>query len=257
MFDSRRKERGCGFDEAMVSYIYGELESAEKKAFEKHLADCEMCAEEVASFAAVRISIKELKEAEPALPAEAVTAPGVKGAGAAGLIDRLREVFDAAPAFARVAVPIAALAVITVFGWFALTISRDSTGSVAETDHLGPAAAETGPSKKDENDGPLLADNKRDTGETLVTRDKSGARNETTVAKTSKRGASNAGEKKRTVRKKRKSGPSAPNSNADRIPASQLAGLDHDPRLSEAADSESEDDSLRLSDLFADSGTER
>jgi Putative zinc-finger len=54
----------CKFAEDVVAYLYGEIETSEKLRFEKHLADCQSCADELAGFSLARSSILEWRNQE-------------------------------------------------------------------------------------------------------------------------------------------------------------------------------------------------
>ena len=54
--------RGCGRDEELMSYLYGESTPAEAADFRRHLADCAPCGEELAAFGGVRASVGEWRE---------------------------------------------------------------------------------------------------------------------------------------------------------------------------------------------------
>jgi len=64
MLDSNHKNSSCDYAEQMVTYLYGEAGVNEKIKFEAHLADCSVCAEEIAGFGFVRSSILEWREAD-------------------------------------------------------------------------------------------------------------------------------------------------------------------------------------------------
>lgn len=54
----------CGFEEQLVSYIYGEVGSSEKTTFERHLDGCKSCTNEFAALGIVRSSLAEWREVE-------------------------------------------------------------------------------------------------------------------------------------------------------------------------------------------------
>lgn len=54
----------CGFADEIVSYIYDEANATERGRFEKHLADCAACTDEFASVSAARYSIFEWRQEE-------------------------------------------------------------------------------------------------------------------------------------------------------------------------------------------------
>lgn len=54
--------RGCGREEELVAYLYGESAPEEAAAFRRHLSDCASCVEELAAFGGVRESVGEWRE---------------------------------------------------------------------------------------------------------------------------------------------------------------------------------------------------
>lgn len=64
------KNLTCEFAEELVSYLYDELTGADKASFEKHLGNCLLCAEELSEFSSARSSILEWRNEEflPLLP---------------------------------------------------------------------------------------------------------------------------------------------------------------------------------------------
>ena len=53
MMHNNHKKSGCGFDELLVSYLYGETNAAETAKFAAHLETCAGCADELEAFAGV------------------------------------------------------------------------------------------------------------------------------------------------------------------------------------------------------------
>jgi hypothetical protein len=54
--------RGCGREEELLAYLYGESVPEESADFRRHLADCAACVEELAAFGGVRASVGEWRE---------------------------------------------------------------------------------------------------------------------------------------------------------------------------------------------------
>ena len=59
--NNNHKNSGCGKASELVSYLYGETGEAENPEFEKHLASCSICADELAAFSGVKFSINDWK----------------------------------------------------------------------------------------------------------------------------------------------------------------------------------------------------
>ena len=54
----------CGFEDVMVSYIYDEIATAERRKFESHLVDCSVCTDEFAAISNARLSVFEWQKEE-------------------------------------------------------------------------------------------------------------------------------------------------------------------------------------------------
>jgi hypothetical protein len=61
MLNGHHKNSDCGFGEQLVSYLYNEINGAEKFNFESHLQNCATCADEFAAFSGVHYSINDWK----------------------------------------------------------------------------------------------------------------------------------------------------------------------------------------------------
>ena len=64
MFDKNGHNPSCGFAGDIVSYLYDEIDPAEKLKFEMHLANCATCGTELAAFSDVRTSMINWREAD-------------------------------------------------------------------------------------------------------------------------------------------------------------------------------------------------
>jgi anti-sigma factor RsiW len=53
-------------EEALVAYLYDDIEPAERKAFESHVATCELCAAELAGLGMARARLEQWAPPEPA-----------------------------------------------------------------------------------------------------------------------------------------------------------------------------------------------
>jgi hypothetical protein len=66
----------CDFSEMLMSYLYGEIGAAESDKFKGHLAQCPHCAEELAGFAVLRSQVADWRQEEFApLSAPAIVLP--------------------------------------------------------------------------------------------------------------------------------------------------------------------------------------
>jgi hypothetical protein len=64
MFEKNGHNPSCGFAGDIVSYLYDEIDAAEKLKFETHLAGCTTCGAEIAAFSGVRASVADWREAD-------------------------------------------------------------------------------------------------------------------------------------------------------------------------------------------------
>jgi len=64
MLNNNHKNLDCTFAESLVSYLYDEIGSAEKYAFEAHLENCAPCIEELKEFGFARTAIHEWRTAD-------------------------------------------------------------------------------------------------------------------------------------------------------------------------------------------------
>jgi len=62
MFDnSKKKGSGCFSEEELVSYLYGEIGETDRVKLDSHLANCPLCTDEFAGFSESRFSVYEWK----------------------------------------------------------------------------------------------------------------------------------------------------------------------------------------------------
>lgn len=54
----------CGFEDVMVSYIYDEIATTDRRKFESHLVDCSACTDEFAAISNARFSVFEWQREE-------------------------------------------------------------------------------------------------------------------------------------------------------------------------------------------------
>jgi hypothetical protein len=86
----------------LVSYLYDEIGKSEKAVFEKHLAKCRNCADELADFSFARFSVKDWRDAEFAhlktpvieIPFETKPLRETVSADSVSLLDNLRRIFS-------------------------------------------------------------------------------------------------------------------------------------------------------------------
>lgn len=116
--------KNCGFDDAMISYIYDEITTVERREFETHLVNCSACTEEFAEISGARFSVFEWqKEAFAELPTPEIVIPYARAtkveAEAAGFLAGLRGLFGG---FGMPLTVGAALIICLGIGFAALTL---------------------------------------------------------------------------------------------------------------------------------------
>ena len=112
----------CGFEDVMVSYIYDEIATSERRKFESHLVDCSACTDEFAAVSNARFSVFEWQKEEFAhLPTPEIIIPYKAAAteeAAIGFLSGLRGLFSG---FGMPATVAAALLVCVGLGFMAVT----------------------------------------------------------------------------------------------------------------------------------------
>lgn len=154
-YTEHKEQHSCQYADELMAYLYDEIGDNEKSVFEFHLADCSSCADELASFSAVRFSIGEWRDLDfktletpsiinPAANVEPSFSARVENKSSLSLIAQIRELIGLSPAWMSAA----AAALVVCFGLFlAVSYMREDSGSLAlnETNQAEaiPTAAET------------------------------------------------------------------------------------------------------------------
>lgn len=79
MFDTEKRKSGCEFSDSVVEYIYGELTREDNGAFRSHIESCPECSREITSLASVSGAIGEWKSHEFDTLADPGIVPAYKG----------------------------------------------------------------------------------------------------------------------------------------------------------------------------------
>lgn len=130
----------CGFGAESVAYIYGELPSAEAVAYERHLAVCEKCIDDLAAISLARFEVFDYRAKEFAPLRAPHFAIDFAAGKPAGLLARLAAAFPPAPAWA----PAAGVIVLSLGAAFALlnTGSNDVAEVQSASHTVAPVQAE-------------------------------------------------------------------------------------------------------------------
>lgn len=234
----------CMFAEEIVSYLYNETTVKEKLAFEAHLKNCLMCADEFAGFGFVRSSLTEWRNDEVfALEMPRLENPAIKSSApvvsttSGSWLDNLRELLAWFPARKTAAVAFAAVIIVVLTMFF---INSTNNNEIASNTDQNPAKdsmlksdkAKEEVSAKSET-APQNPDNEKEKSKVTETVSKDSApknspqKRKLNVAKTNETIAENS------VNKEKK------NNNIQKQEVPTLTGI-----------GEEEDKSLRLADLF-------
>lgn len=121
----------CNFAEQLVSFLYGEIEGAEKSKFEFHLQNCPFCSEELNGFSAVRSSMSEWRSEEfEILSTPVIKLPGkdAETINSNSWLNSLKAVFTLNP----VGLSAAVAAVLLIFSGLWFFSNRSVETEVAE-----------------------------------------------------------------------------------------------------------------------------
>lgn len=125
----------CEFAEELVSYLYDEMNGADKSRFENHLEACEPCRDELAEFSLARASIQEWHDKEfMPLANPAIKIPYPQKSSRSWFV-AVRELFTLSPAWMTASTAFAALAICAAL--FAVVVSslRDDENVVQQTEN--------------------------------------------------------------------------------------------------------------------------
>lgn len=234
MFDSGKRSGGCGSGPEAVSYLYGELDAEGRRAFEEHLSTCERCTEELAAFSLIRLSVAELERTNFA-PEE----------NSRGIFAELRLWIAAYPLLIKGLAGAAAAIVVTLavlgFVFFTGSSGKDNLAANNAPDETVPVKKVNGTSQ--DEGSPLEVTRSTETEET-------GNSSLPEAGNELRPDALASAAKNTTARGTRRT-----KTPERRLPTNQVADKNEAPRLSEAAEENVEDDSPRLTDLFAETGS--
>lgn len=225
----------CKFTDSLVAYLYDEMPAADRGVFEEHLAGCEACTDEFAGLSVARFEVFDWKREEfDALATPEIIVP-YPAATQAGWFDGLQ----AALSWATVVPAMAALIVMLGVGyvlWSSSGVAKapDVASGTTETSPPIPAPVVTSaPEVKKLSEPAVVAVDTKATPRRLA------PRSEVAAAKASRMLAP----QKRVT---------PVNTNNDVAVAVRTTNAKPSPRLT--AYNDDDDNSLRLSDLFEETG---
>jgi hypothetical protein len=250
MFEKNGHNPSCGFAGDIVSYLYDEIDTAEKAKFETHLANCATCGVELAAFSNVRTSVTDWREADfgwlPApdifIPYERVEEPRMAAAQTRGtILTDLKRLFSFTPwppAFAA----FGALAIFVGLAVFAVSyVSKPGDDLADNSKKSQPAAAPTADPKP------------APTGEVAVTTPQ--PKGADTVVSPEKNPAPTAVKVSTTTNTPRSGNASSNKDPGNNKPANKNSSTEKKQAPNLNNYTEEEDKTLRLADLFEEIDT--
>ena len=151
MMNNNHKNSGCGYEERLVSYLYGESSAAESAEFESHLQACRSCGDEFEAFSGVKFSINDWKMNEfAALAAPRIEIPYENSSNnketvgvQASWWSKLGDLFSLSPAWSLATASLAVLAVGVGIVLFALNYQKDNSIAGQNNNRSNPVTAPT------------------------------------------------------------------------------------------------------------------
>ena len=259
--NDNHESSACAFESQVVSYLYAEINPTEKVEFESHIENCINCADEIAAFSGIRSSIKEWREIEfstletPALKipqANFLNGKNQTGEKTMSLFENLRNLFGFSNAWTQVAAAFAILAVC--FGLVFVIFNFSNGEDFAANQNKLELKPEIKQSEIPVNNVTNV-EKKEDLPEKLVEENFVNNNNSTekkifekeTIQAVNKSVDNKIRNKERT----REIQPKKPSETqtANELKKSKAKPLEQEPKLTNFSD-DSEDNSLRLADLF-------
>lgn len=173
MFENNGHDPSCNFAVDVVSYLYNEIGGAEKQEFESHLAGCNTCSAELASFSSVRSSVNtwRAQEFDPLaapvidIPFEAQIGPATAAGWRGTILTDFKKLFAFSP-WPPAAVGFAALAIFIGLGFFAFSYLNKPESNFAKNDSSsGPAVSPTVEARKDTKEVAEVNNNSQSKGD--------------------------------------------------------------------------------------------
>ena len=251
----------CAFESQIVSYLYAEINPTEKVEFESHVENCKNCADEIAAFSGIRSSIKEWREIEfstletPALKipqANLVNGKNQTGEKTTSLFENLRNLFGFSNAWTQAAAAFAVSAVC--FGLVFIIFNFSGGEDFAANQNKVEIKHKIKQSELPVNNVTTVETNdvlpKKSVEENFVNNDNSTEKkiNENEIIQAVNKFAGNKIHNKKRSREMQPKKPSETQT-ANELKKPKAKPLEQEPKLTNFSD-ESEDDSLRLADLF-------
>lgn len=263
--NNNHNHQACEFAIDSIEYLYGEIGETRKTEFETHLNNCLACSAELGSFVEVRSAISDWKTYEfsnlktpvISIPYETATIVNSKLEETNTWLDNLRGLFNLSPVWSAGA----ACVLFVIFGGLVLfAFNSFSENEVADAGTNKQVKAEVSPSVEREikqEISPSKSDKSLEQAKTTQNDSdekvdiKSEVKKDLTV-----KPATTIAEKRRRVPPKVKNSPILDSQQQTAVKVMPKASETQKPPRLNNLPEEEEDDSLRLTDLFAELETE-
>lgn len=263
MLNNNSHNSSCAFAEEIVSYLYDEASVKEKTAFVAHLENCSNCSDELAAFGFVRSSIQEWRNEEifalemPALdishlqPAKIAEISAVSD-NSGSWLDQIRTFLTISPKLAFGSAAFAVLAICAGLGLFFFNSSNESDiASNSNRNSKNAAAPNVIETIEPTSSNPVIEPQK---SESLPENKLEQAQFKSPRISTEKTSDNSKTLPKNKTLNKKPNGTMAGNFTENKRNKTNTTQTQEAPKLSNL--NEEEDNSLRLTDLFAEIGTE-
>ena len=173
MFENNGHDPSCNHAVDVVSYLYDEIGGAEKREFESHLAGCNTCTAELASFSGVRSSVNtwRAQEFDPLatpvidIPFETLDEPATAAGWRGTILTDFKRLFAFSP-WPPAAVGFAALAIFIGLGFFVFSYMNRSGNDLAKNKAVDkPVVSPTAEPGKDPGEVAINNSNSKSEGD--------------------------------------------------------------------------------------------
>jgi len=163
MLNNKQQNLSCKFTEALVSYLYDELPGTERSIFERHLVDCSVCSDEMASFGLVRNSITDWYRkdfASLANPMIEIPFADTVQTAETTPVSRpwsviIRDFFTLSPTWMTATTAFAALAICLGLGFILINSRETGFGEIVQQDKVKPVPS---PTMENKNSGSKVSE---------------------------------------------------------------------------------------------------
>jgi hypothetical protein len=254
MLNENHQNLSCEFAEELVSYLYDELKGHEKLRFETHLKTCSFCSDEMAGFGVVRNSMTDWRKADfDSLAAPIIEIPYPEKSETVDVtpVSRpwfasIRDLFTLSPAWMTATTALAVLAICVGLGIVLINSVRDGFNEVVQQEKVKPVPS---PTTEDKNANVANSEDNQTnpTPPQSPTPNFSGGKSATPPAPSAPA---------KTTGKPNSAKPQNSDLKKPEAPKNQVNPKSKQEKVPRLIDEEEEDDTLRLSSIFEEIGTD-